>query len=413
MEIFGLASEALAKEYGTPLYIMNEDEIRSRVAEVSQWIGNTERVGAVYAAKAMLTKDILRLLMESPMGLDVVSGGELSLAQHMGFPMGRVMFHGNGKTREEMAMALDFGVGHLVVDSMSELVSLVEVAKERGATAPILLRTTPAVTADTHDYIMTGQEDSKFGIPLGESLWEAVALAKASEHLDFCGLHYHIGSQIWDKTPFILAAEKMVEAVALIREELGVEVRLLNIGGGFAILYRGDQARESLVAYMDPIMEALESACRDQGISRPSIVIEPGRWLVGEAGVTLYRVVSVKDYPGQSTYVTVDGGMTDNIRPALYGAEYDILPLEGRGPSRDWVLAGKMCESGDILIPKVHAPLPEVGELIAVSQTGAYHFSMASRYNMTRRPAVVMVDGGKARLSVRRETYEDLYDHMI
>ena len=414
LTIGGRDTVELAQSYGTPLYVMDEGEIRracrSYRSSIEKYYGG--RGMAAYASKAFCCKALCRIAQEEGMGLDVVSAGELYTAMSAGFPADRVIFHGNNKTVAELEMALEYGVSRIVVDNMTELRTLNQMARAAGKRAGILLRIKPGIDAHTHEFIRTGQIDSKFGFALetGEAMTAAKAAA-ASEHLDFLGIHCHIGSQIFEIEPFVHAAEVMVGFMAEIRKETGCELRELNLGGGFGIKYIPENDPVEYDRYMEQVSQAVQSACAAANLQMPFIIIEPGRSIVGSAGITLYRVGEVKEIPGVRTYVSVDGGMCDNPRYALYKSDYCFVAAgKADQPKTCCVtVAGKCCESGDLL--GEHIPLQEIhpGDILAVLATGAYNYSMASNYNRNPRPAVVLIDEqGRDRIIVKGETMDDL-----
>ncbi len=408
----GCDAVELAKEYGTPLYVLSEDRIRARIRELREtfldrWPGSS----AAYASKALQTLDLCRIVASEGLDLDVVSGGELYAALKAGFPPGRIHFHGNSKTPEEIRMALDNRVGRMIVDNRTELEVLDREARSAGVRMPILFRVTPGVDSHTHRHISTGGLDSKFGIPLDPAVRdEYVGAALRMEGIELRGFHFHIGSQIFSNESHRKAARIVADLAGEVRDRYGFETRELILGGGFAARYTAKDEPEPLAYYTDPMMGDLRDRFRELGLAMPRIGIEPGRWIVAEAGITLYTVGSVKEIPGVRTYVGVDGGMPDNIRPALYGAEYEATVADRHDGPRDRTVtvAGKCCESGDILIRDIPLQDPRPGDVLAVFSTGAYTHSMASNYNRLPRPAMVLVRDGRARLSVRRETYEDL-----
>ncbi|TVR61393.1 MAG: diaminopimelate decarboxylase [Spirochaetaceae bacterium] len=407
----GCDTVALAREYGTPLYVLSECLVRERLSELrTSFLDRYEDTFALYASKAFLTLEMCRIVASEGIGLDVVSGGEIYIANRAGFPMERVFFHGNNKSREELEFAIDLGVGRIVVDSVHELELVTRVAAERSARPRILFRITPGVAGHTHEYISTGQVDSKFGIPLlSDDLENVVRTALASEHVELLGFHAHIGSQLHANDAFLEATGVLFELVKRV-QPLGLRTRELNLGGGYGVRYTSDDDPKPLGYFTDAIMEAVRTHSARLGLPVPRIVIEPGRWIVAEAGVTLYTVGSIKQIPGVRTYVAVDGGMADNPRPALYGARYAAVVADRPDdPAESLVtVAGKCCESGDILIKDIKLQNPRPGDTLAVFSTGAYNHSMASTYNLLPRPAVVMTNAGMHRLSVRRETYDDL-----
>lgn len=409
----GVGVKTLAAQYGTPLYVMDENVIRSNMrafkSSMDKYYGGKGLV--CYASKAFSCKEIYRIAKEEGIGADVVSIGEMYTAKSVGFPMDQVCFHGNNKTRRELEAALDWGVTRIVVDNLTELHTLSALAKEKGIIAEILLRIKPGIDAHTHNFIRTGQIDSKFGLALetGEAM-EGVKEALAAESVTLRGLHCHIGSQIFSVDPFIHAAEVMMGFLGQIKAETGVELPELNLGGGFGILYTDEDEPVPFGDYMEPVSRAVKASAEKLGLSQPFVLIEPGRSIVGEAGTTLYTVGSVKEIPDIRTYVSVDGGMGDNPRYILYQAKYDmILANRVNEPATETVtVAGRCCESGDLLGENVPLAPAKPGDLLAVFATGAYNYSMASRYNRVGIPPVVMVKDGASRVIVRGESLEDL-----
>ena len=409
----GVGVKTLAAQYGTPLYVMDENVIRSNMrafkSSMDKYYGGKGLV--CYASKAFSCKEIYRIAKEEGIGADVVSIGEMYTAKSVGFPMDQVCFHGNNKTRRELEAALDWGVTRIVVDNLTELHTLSALAKEKGIIAEILLRIKPGIDAHTHNFIRTGQIDSKFGLALetGEAM-EGVKEALAAESVTLRGLHCHIGSQIFSVDPFVHAAEVMMGFLGQIKAETGVELPELNLGGGFGILYTDEDEPVPFGDYMEPVSRAVKASAEKLGLSQPFVLIEPGRSIVGEAGTTLYTVGSVKEIPDIRTYVSVDGGMGDNPRYILYQAKYDmILANRVNEPATETVtVAGRCCESGDLLGENVPLAPAKPGDLLAVFATGAYNYSMASRYNRVGIPSVVMVKDGASRVIVRGESLEDL-----
>lgn len=409
----GVGVKTLAAQYGTPLYVMDENVIRSNMrafkSSMDKYYGGKGLV--CYASKAFSCKEIYRIAKEEGIGADVVSIGEMYTAKSVGFPMDQVCFHGNNKTRRELEAALDWGVTRIVVDNLTELHTLSALAKEKGIIAEILLRIKPGIDAHTHNFIRTGQIDSKFGLALetGEAM-EGVKEALAAESVTLRGLHCHIGSQIFSVDPFVHAAEVMMGFLGQIKAETGVELPELNLGGGFGILYTDEDEPVPFGDYMEPVSRAVKASAEKLGLSQPFVLIEPGRSIVGEAGTTLYTVGSVKEIPDIRTYVSVDGGMGDNPRYILYQAKYDmILANRVNEPATETVtVAGRCCESGDLLGENVPLASAKPGDLLAVFATGAYNYSMASRYNRVGIPPVVMVKDGASRVIVRGESLEDL-----
>ncbi|WIV18006.1 diaminopimelate decarboxylase [Paenibacillus polygoni] len=412
LEIGGCDTVELKKEYGTPLYIVDEHLIRQRAREYMDAFkasGLTFQVA--YASKAFSVKAMCTLVEQEGLSLDVVSDGELYTAMQAGFPAERIHFHGNNKTPDEIEMALDAKIGCFVVDNFTEIHLLQAMAAEKNQTVKILLRITPGVEAHTHEYISTGQTDSKFGFDIGNgSAFEAIELASKQSHLQLLGVHSHIGSQIFEVEGFQMAVERVAGFAREVKEKLGLTFQVVNLGGGFGIRYvEGDTPLE-VSQYVKAITDGVKNHFAGIGEELPEIWVEPGRSLVGEAGTTLYTVGTSKDIPGVRKYVAVDGGMSDNPRPALYESQYEaMLANRANEPAAETVsIAGKACESGDMLIWDLALPKVETGDLLAVACTGAYNYSMASNYNRIRRPAVVFVQDGQSDLVVRRESHEDI-----
>lgn len=402
----------LAQQYGTPLYVYDEDLLRQNCRNYRDLLGkNYPDSEIAYAGKAFLTMAICCLLQQEGLSLDVVSGGELFLAHQAGFSMGKVYFHGNNKSPAELKMAVELGVGRIVVDNMAELAQLAGEVKRQNRTAAILLRVRPGVAAHTHHYIQTGRQDSKFGLGLADGrLIAAVKEALKNPQLSLRGLHSHIGSQILDPQPFYLTAGVMVSAMQEIRCKTGVTLTELNLGGGLGIRYTREDRLYSLSDFLQLLSRAVREQAAAHNFPLPKLILEPGRSIVGEAGITLYTVGTVKELPGIRLYAAVDGGMTDNLRTALYGARYEAA-LANRAeekPLKKITVAGKACESSDIILRDIELPMPETGDILAVFSTGAYHFSMFSHYNRHLRPAVVFLSAGKAALVAQRESYADL-----
>ncbi len=413
--IGGVNSVKLASEFGTPLYLFDELSLRSKCAEFKTEFGrryaDTE---VIYAAKAFINSTLVRLLAEEGVGLDVVSAGELSIARATGFPLDRVFLHGNNKSDEELKLALDWGVGRIVVDSFSELDRLDALAGERQQKPKVLLRLSPGIDPHTHQYIATGVIDSKFGFPMS-SAKEAVARALAAPNLDVTGLHFHIGSLIHEVEPYEQSIERVLDFAAAMKTSHGFIIRELDIGGGFAIQYTREVTPPPVSYYAKRMVGRVIASCRELELALPRLIIEPGRAIVGRAGVALYKVGVIKEIPGIRCYASVDGGMGDNIRPALYGARYEAV-VAGKMKARKTkpvTISGKFCESGDILIKDIELPPLASGDIIAIPSCGAYCLPLASNYNASLRPAVVLVREGKARLIRRRETFSDLTRHDI
>ncbi|MFC3418255.1 diaminopimelate decarboxylase [Salinicoccus hispanicus] len=402
------ALEDLAKQYGTPLFVYDEDAIRSQCRKYhSVFEQESLDYSISYASKAFTSVQMVKLLQEEDMKLDVVSAGELYTAIQAGFPASHIHFHGNNKTAEEIQYALEVGIGLFVVDAMDEVALL-----DRLADQPIdvLLRINPGIDVNTHSYIQTGQEDSKFGLSIHNgTAFEAIRMIQESRYVNFKGVHYHLGSQIDEEGPFLKALDVVFEWLS----KSGIDIEILNMGGGYGVRYTEADTRYPIEKGFANIISRLKSLSTEYGIPLPHIMIEPGRSIVAEAGITLYEVGVVKDIPGVSRYVSVDGGMSDHIRTPLYGAEYEVMAVkENKTQSMDAHVVGKLCESGDIV--RKNASLPEDvsrGDLVAVRTTGAYHYSMASNYNQMRKPAVIFVTGADVREVIRRQSLAQLIEN--
>lgn len=418
LTIGGCDTVELAKEYGTPLYVLDENVVRNTIRSyVNSFKKFYDGNGMpLYASKALSCKALCRIAKEENIGLDVVSGGEIYTAVQAGFPMEKVHFHGNNKTAYEIRFAIDSKVGKFVVDNLYELELINEIASEKNVVASISFRIKPGVDAHTHNFIRTGQIDSKFGFALetGEA-YEAVKKALSYDNIVLKELHCHIGSQIFDIDPFVTAAEIMIDFMGKIKNELGVVITELNLGGGFGIMYTNDDEPVPYENYMEKVSVAVKSKCAENELPVPYIYIEPGRSVVGEAGITLYTVGGKKEIPDVRTYVSVDGGMTDNIRYALYQSAYTVLNASkaDKEPDELVTVAGKCCESGDLVQEHTKVATVEVGDTLAVLSTGAYNYSMASNYNRIPRPAMIMVNNGESKVIIRRESYEDLVKNDI
>lgn len=403
----------LAEKYGTPLYVMDEDLIRQNCRIYKKAIdkyydGNGM---ALYASKAFSCMHIYNVVDSEGLGVDVVSGGELYTAYKAGFPMDKIYFHGNNKSPQELRLAVELGVSHIVVDNATELKCLNEIALSMGKVQKIMFRIKPGVDAHTHDFIRTGQIDSKFGVALENSeAYDIMNLAKDCKGVEVDGIHCHIGSQIFDIEPFCAAADIMVDFMGKVKAELGIELSRLNLGGGFGIKYVKADDPIPYDKYIEHVAQVVKEASKRNNIKTPYILMEPGRSIVGSAGITLYRVGNVKDIKDVRKYISIDGGMGDNPRYILYGAEYTAVAANHASDPYDDVatVAGKCCESGDLILENASMQKIEEGDILAVLATGAYNYSMASNYNRIPRPAVVAVTNGQDKVIVKRETYDDL-----
>ncbi len=409
LTVGGVSAKDLAAEYGTPAYVLDEDDLRSRCREFASAFAGAD---VYYAGKSFLCKAVVRIIDSEGLFLDVCTGGELAVALAAGFPPERMGFHGNNKSRSELTRALEAGVGRIVVDSFDEITRLTELARETGTRPGVLVRVTVGVEAHTHEFIATAHEDQKFGFSLaGGDAFAAAVRILDDDVLDLHGLHSHIGSQIFDTSGFEVAARRVLELQAQIRDARGVELPELDLGGGFGIAYTTQDDPSSPADLAKRINKIVEGECELNGLRTPKLSIEPGRAIVGPSVFTLYEVGTVKDVDGIRTYVSVDGGMSDNIRTALYDASYSAT-VAGRASDAEPLLArvvGKHCESGDIVVKDEFLPADvQPGDLLAVPGTGAYCRSMASNYNHVPRPPVVAVRDGASRVIVRRETEEDL-----
>ena len=408
----------LAKKYGTPLYVFDEVLIRKSCREfkasIDEYYGGNGMV--MYASKAFSCKEMYRIVNSEGLGCDVVSGGELYTALSVGFPAENIMFHGNNKAPAELEYALKKGVGHIVVDNVTELERIEKISSKLDLKANIMLRIKPGIDAHTHDYIRTGQIDSKFGFALENG--EAMDIAKSAllcKNINLLGFHCHIGSQIFDTEPFCDTVKVMFKFMADFRSQTGKSVAELNLGGGFGVKYVEEDSALPFKVYMEKVSSTLKLVSRELNFPMPKIFIEPGRSIVGPAGVTLYTVGNVKTIKDVRTYVSIDGGMCDNPRYALYKAQYDIEIVNKVSEPKSFIgtVAGKCCESGDLIQENAPMQLPEVGDILAVLTTGAYNYSMASNYNRIPRPEAIMVNNGESRVIIKRETYEDLVRNDI
>jgi diaminopimelate decarboxylase len=409
LTIGGVRVTDLAREHGTPLWVVDEADLRARCRA---YRAGFPGVDVAYASKAWCVTGVLAIVAAEGLFVDVASAGELHTALAAGIDPARLVLHGNNKSVAELDRAVEVGVGRIVIDSFDELDRLETVAARRGTVATAWLRVTPGIDAHTHEYVRTGHDDSKFGFTLSLGLAdEAMRRARDLAHVDVVGVHAHIGSQVLGTEAFVANAEVAIDLIARWRDELGVTLTEVNLGGGMGIAYTHEDRPVEVAAYGTAVLEAVEQRCALHGIARPRLVVEPGRAIVGPSTVTLYEVGTIKDLPGLTTWVSVDGGMSDNVRPALYGAEHEVA-LAGRvgdAEPRAVTIVGKHCESGDLV--REHASLPgdlAVGDLIVVAATGAYTESMASNYNRLPRAVAVRVGEGRVRPLLRRETLDDL-----
>ena len=402
----------LAEEFGTPFYVFDEDTLRYKCREFQEEFSQRySDTLVIYACKAYINPAMARIFKEEGLGLDVVSEGEIAVAQLAECPPENVYFHGNNKGPQELETALSWRLGRVVVDNFHELGLLDELAGRKGHTQDVLIRLSPGVDPHTHAHTTTGILDSKFGIPIeGGQAEEAVKKALAAPNLNLLGLHFHLGSPIFEVEPYRQAIEIAMSFAAQMQEWHGFVLQELSPGGGFAIQYTEDEPPPEVAEYASVISSAVLERCKGPEMPPPKLVIEPGRAIVGQAGVAVYRVGSTKDVPGIRRYISVDGGMGDNIRPAIYGSRYQALVANKASdePEERVTIAGKFCESGDILVSDIDLPKVVAGDLIAIPASGAYCLSMASNYNAVPRPPILLVKDGKSQLIRRRETYQDL-----
>ncbi|BBM38408.1 diaminopimelate decarboxylase [Leptotrichia hofstadii] len=413
LSIGGVDASELAKKFKTPLYVMDQELIETTIDKMKEaFQSNRFDTQIAYAGKAFLSMGMLKLVDAKELDLDVVSGGELYTAYKAGFPMDRVHLHGNNKTVEELEMAIEFGIKEIVIDNEDEIDKIEKICREKGKKQAVLVRIDPGIEAHTHHYIKTSGLTSKFGISLfQDNLFDIIKRLNDSEWIEFKGFHTHIGSQIFQSAFFIFALDEIFKYLDKLKKELGIVVHTVNMGGGFGVYYKeGDDPKpiEEVLSEIITYTEAMEIKYQ---IGFKELCIEPGRSIVGNAGTTLYEVGGIKETVGGKTYVFIDGGMSDNIRTALYQAEYEAGVVNKLNDTdvREITLAGKLCESGDIIIEKGKLPkATEIGDIVAVTTTGAYCYTMSSNYNRMMRPAVVFVKDGKAKVAVKRETLDDL-----
>ncbi len=413
LAIGGIDTLSLAREYGTPLYVLDENHIRAMCRLYKDAFAESFGSNSVpaFAGKALCFKGMYKIIAEEGLHADCVSCGEIVTAHATGFPMEKVFFHGNHKEDDELRLAVSMGVGHIVVDSLEEIEALDTICCESGSLQHVLLRVTPEIDPHTHKKIITGNVDSKFGSPISTGAAERLAVAVSSQkHLILDGFHAHIGSQIFDSAPFNEEAGIMISFLSSMRKKLDMDLPILNLGGGFGVRYTEEDPQIDYRANIRMIAENIRKICDCECTPFPQIIMEPGRSIVAAAGITLYSVGSVKEIPGFRNYVSVNGGMPDNPRYALYQSRYTVVNAAHANEKADYVctIAGRCCESGDLIAEGVSIVKPQRGDILAVLVTGAYNYSMASHYNRVPKPPIVFVRDGKCTVAVRRETYEDL-----
>jgi len=414
LAIGGIEAVKLARRFGTPLYVYSEDAIvgqmREYVSTLKELYPNSE---VAYAGKAYLTMRMAQLVMCEGLLLDVVSGGELFIALKSGFPAERIIFHGNNKTFDELDMATTFGVGRIVADSVQEIKRIETLAAQKKKVQNVILRLAPGIDAHTHKFLATGDIDSKFGIPMHRTQpIEAAVMVQEAPHLRLVGFHCHIGSQIFDREPYVMAVKTMLNFIFELRKRTGIAISELDLGGGLGVSYTGGEKEMSIREYLLTLVSTFAAELKKLPLPHMKLIVEPGRSVVAKAGVTLYRIGTVKELPSGIMVAAVDGGMADNPRPLLYGAKYRAILANGpRGGSvRPYRIVGRNCEEGDTLIEEAWLPELRPGDILAVLVTGAYHYSMSSNYNALLRPAVVHVTQGQALLVVERQQYADLIE---
>ena len=416
LSIDGCNLEELANRYGTPLYVYSLATMEEKIEELKDVLTRSyPNTRIAYAAKAFLNKAMVGFIREQGLYLDVVSGGELTLALEAGMPAERIEFNGNNKLPWEIDLAVKEGVGRIIVDGYGEVELIEHYAKLHQKKVALLFRMTPGISADTHEYIVTGKKDSKFGFPLEkESFLPELNYVLESPYLDFYGFHFHLGSQLFEPDLYLEALDLLFAFCDELLKEVDLDFRELNIGGGFGIAYRPGEDTAPYSFFFKPLMDKVEEYFKNKGLPRPEIITEPGRSIVGEAGLSLYRIGTIKKLEGIRTYVSVDGGMTDNIRPALYRAKYHGALLRQSNEAKEIVtICGKCCESGDILIEDLPLTPPKKGDLFVVYNTGAYGYSMASNYNFLPKPGIVWIKDGKDYLVTKPQTIAQIYENDL
>ena len=413
LKIEGVDTVELAKKYGTPLYVMSANYIRNACEKYHEVMKSFfgENYSVAYASKALSAKFIYRLIKPLNMHVDVVSGGEIYTALAAGYDSALMHFHGGNKTRQEIAYAIDKKIGRIVIDNFQEIRIIDEECKKRNTDMAVILRIKPGVDAHTHEFISTGKEDTKFGFGIGDGqAFNAIEEILRCENLKLMGFHCHIGSQLLESKPYSMAGKVMADFMALVREKYGITLKELIMGGGFGVKYTYEDKPESLENMIGAFADAIKLSCSENDFPVPFVTIEPGRSIVAPAGITLYEIGTLKELEGIRNYVSVDGGMTDNPRYALYDARYECCVANRANEERNYkaTVAGKCCESGDMVTKDIYIQTPKPGDILCTFTTGAYNYSMASNYNKTPRPAMVLVDGKDDTLVIERESFEDL-----
>lgn len=414
----GVMATDLAAKYSTPLFVMDETQIRKNcrlyTSSIKKYYNGKGLI--CYASKAFSCKEIYRLIASEGLGIDVVSMGELYTALSVGFPVDKIVFHGNNKSLEELEYAINNNIGFIIADNLDEVQTIQNIAIKLNRVIDIMLRITPGIDAHTHEFIKTGGIDSKFGVLIKyDQAISAICAIKDMPNINMVGVHCHIGSQIFEIEPFEYACDVMIKFIKSVKTELNIDLKYLNLGGGFGIRYTNEDNPPNYDGYMQAVSRKIEECSNNYNIPKPFIMLEPGRSIVGDAGITLYTVGNKKVIPNVREYLSVDGGMGDNPRFALYGAKYDVLiASRANSPATHcYTIAGKYCESGDLIAKDIYLPECFKNDILAVMGTGAYNYSMASNYNRFCRPAVIMVSNGDTKLIVRRESLQDIVKNDI
>ena len=415
----GINTLSLAKKYGTPLYVIDENKVRENCQTYYNAVkkGFGDKGGVLYASKALSFKKLYTIINEENLGIDVVSKGEIYTAKMANFPLEKAYFHSNNKTDEDIKFAIDNGVGYFVVDNKEELFSINEISYDKGVKSKVLLRLTPGIDPHTYDAISTGKVDSKFGLPIETGkAFEITELATYLRNIELVGFHCHVGSQVFDSSVYIQATEVMLNFIKEVKEKLGYKTLQLDLGGGYGVKYIESQPKINIEDNILQVARFIDNRCKELNVEKPYILFEPGRSIVADSGITLYTVGAVKKIEGYKNYVSVDGGMTDNPRFALYKADYTILPAYYMyGPNdMECSVVGRCCESGDIIQENVKLPSSiKRGDVIACLTTGAYNYSMSSNYNKVEKPPIVMIKDGVDYLAVKRQSLEDMIKNEI
>ncbi|MBE7706300.1 MAG: diaminopimelate decarboxylase [Cyanobacteria bacterium SIG30] len=415
LSIGGCDLAELAKKYSTPLYVIDKETLVSIAREYKNAFKSYAKFKPKFASKALMTSAIAKILADEGYGFDVVSGGEIYTVHNAGISLNNSTFNGNNKSREELNLAIDLGIGRISVDNFSELELLNEILEEKNKTQKILLRVTPGIECHTHEYIQTGHLDSKFGFDLTQIDNVIELITQKYKNLEIMGLHAHVGSQIFETKVWSDEVEVLIKEIKRIKDKFKIELEEINIGGGLGITYTKEDTPPSVQEVANVVLKSLEENIKKYNVKEPVLYIEPGRSMVGTSGVTLYTLGSSKQVPNGKKYIAVDGGMADNIRPSMYGAEYcaELVTKKDSETKQKVTIAGKFCESGDILIKEIELNNPQKGDILCVYNTGAYGYSMASNYNLMLKPMMVLVNNSQSAIIVNRQTYAQLVQNDI